>query len=184
MAASSTPQTRAPRARKKQDTPFDRISAWLMLVANLGVLAGLVLVILQLNQNERMIRAQTRHEIASGIIELLADSGGNEQLADVIRRGAIGEPLTPVEQQQYTLRMGALLRLWEDEHYQYRMGLYDEAEFGHERETWKSVLASSKGLIDLWCRTSGNYSAEFAATVTALLPPGRCSDNSPGEPRG
>ena len=174
MAEAGNQRTRAPRAKPQPPIGLERIGAWLTLVANLGVLAGLVLVILQLSQNERMIRAQTRHEIADGIVELLADTAGNPHLADIAFRGQQGEALTPVEQFQFQLRIGALLRIWEDEHYQYRMGLYDEAEFTHERENWKTVLGSSPGLVALWCRSSGNYSAEFAAEVNGLLGPRGC----------
>jgi hypothetical protein len=106
---------------------------------------------------------------------LLSDTAINPGLAEILLRGQRGDPLTPVEQFQFQLRMGALLRIWEDEYYQYRMGLYDEAEFTHERQTWKGLLAESPGTIALWCRTSGNYSAEFAAEIDGLIGRGACA---------
>jgi len=166
----------APRRTRdvKQPTTFDRVSGWLTLAANLGVLGGIVLVILQLNQNERMIRAQTRHDIAMGIVDQLRDTANNAQLAELSVRANAGAELTPAERFQSQLRTGALLRIWEDEHYQYRMGLYDDAEFVHERNNWKGVLAANRGLREVWCRNRDNYSAEFAAEVNALLAPGAC----------
>ena len=175
MAEGGNQRARTARAKPQQATSLERISGWLTIAANLGVLTGIVLVVLQLNQNERMIRAQTRHEIAAGIVELLAGTASNPQLADILYRGQRGEAMTPVERFQFQLRVGALLRIWEDEHYQYRMGLYDEAEFTHERQNWKGVIGSSPGIVALWCRTSGNYSAEFANEVDGLLPPGACA---------
>jgi hypothetical protein len=162
-------------AAAKQSTRFERISAWLMLAANLGVLGGIALVILQLNQNEKMMRAQTRHEIAMGIVDQLTQTASNSQLADVGVRANAGAELTPVEQYQHQLRTGALLRIWEDEHYQYRMGLFDEAEFVRERNNWRGVLATNLGIREVWCRNSENYSAEFAAEVNRLLAPGACA---------
>ena len=67
------------------------------------------------------------------------------------------------------------VRIWEDEHYQYRMGLYDEAEFTHERENWKAVLRSRPGPIALWCRSSGNYSTEFSKEINGLLKSRACA---------
>ncbi len=55
------------------------------------------------------------------------------------------------------------------------MGLYDEAEFRHERQTWKGLLAGSPGTVALWCRTSGNYSAEFAAEIDEVIGSGACA---------
>ena len=178
MAEAGNQRTRAPRAKPQPPTGVERIGAWLTLVANLGVLAGLVLDILQLSQNERMIRAQTRHEIADGIVELLADTAGNPHLADIAFRGQQGEALTPVEQFQFQLRIGALLRIWEDEHYQYRMGLYDEAEFARERNTWKGVLQANHGVLVFWCGNRANFSAEFAAEMNGLLGPRVCDAGS------
>jgi len=162
------------RSTAEQASTFDRVSGWLNLAANLGVLGGIVLVILQLNQNERMIRAQTRHDIAMGIVDQLRDTANNAQLADLTMRTNGGAVLTPGERLQIQLRAGALLRIWEDEHYQYRMGLYDEEEFVHERNNWRGVLAGNPSIRQVWCRNSSNYSSEFAAEVNALLAPGAC----------
>ena len=178
MAIASSPQTRAPRTRKKPATRFDRISGWLTLGANLAVLAGLILVILQLDQNERMIRAQTRHEIAIGIAQLLMDTAGNPQLNELIVRDNEGAELTPAEAYQVQLRLNALFRLWEDEHNQYRMGLYDEAEFARERNTWKGVLQANHGVLVFWCGNRANFSAEFAAEMNGLLGPRVCDAGS------
>ena len=41
---------------------FDRVNRWLTLAANLGLLVGLILVALQLNQNSELARAQLIHE--------------------------------------------------------------------------------------------------------------------------
>ena len=40
----------------------DRLNRWLTLGANLGVLGGLILVILQMNQNEKLIRVQITND--------------------------------------------------------------------------------------------------------------------------
>ena len=44
---------------------------WLTIGANLGVLIGLLLLIAELNQNRDMMRAQVRHDLAMGIVDLL-----------------------------------------------------------------------------------------------------------------
>ena len=41
---------------------FDRLNRWLTLAANLGLLVGLILVALQLNQNSELARAQLINE--------------------------------------------------------------------------------------------------------------------------
>ena len=54
------------------------LTRWLTLGANAGVLIGLVLLIMELDQNRDLMRAQTRHE--------LGDNWRDEKEAWVPRR--------------------------------------------------------------------------------------------------
>jgi len=152
----------------------ERVKTWLSLAANIGALAGLLLVVLQLQQNRELMRAQVRHELAMGIVGLLETPAANPQLASVLRRAAAGEPLTPDEVFQFGLRTNALLRYWEDVHYQYRQGLYDEVEFTRQRAAWRASLAGSVGFIDYWCRVRDLYSPLFREELDGLLEEGGC----------
>ncbi len=51
----------------------------------------------------------------------------------MLRRAGRGEQLTDDEHLQFQLRSNALLRYWEDVHYQYRLGLYDEVEYERQK---------------------------------------------------
>jgi hypothetical protein len=147
-----------------------RLKRWLALGANLGTLLGLLLVVVQLQQNRELMRAQIRHDLAMGIVELLGAPAGNRQLASVLRRGGAGEELTPDEQFQFRVRTNALLRYWEDVHYQYRQGLFDEPEYSRQKEAWRSSLAASKGAVTYWCEVRLLYSPKFMAELDTLLP--------------
>ena len=112
----------------------DRLNRWLALGANVGALVGLLLVVVQLHENRELMRAQIRHDLALGIVDLLNTAASNSQFASVLRRGGLGEQLTADEQYQFRQRTNALLRYWEDVHYQYRQGLFDEAEYSRQKE--------------------------------------------------
>jgi hypothetical protein len=147
----------------------DRLMRWLTIGANLGVLIGLLLLIAELNQNRDMMRAQIRHELAMGIVDLLDTPASNQQLANVLFRGISGEKLTPSEMYQFEMRTNALFRYWEDVHYQYRVGLYDDAEFEKQRDAWKESLERSPLARDYWCKVRLLYSPEFAREMDGLL---------------
>ena len=153
----------------------DRLARWLTIGANLGVLIGLLLLIAELAQNREMMRAQIRHELAMGIVDLLQVPANNDQLADVLLRGATGEELKPTEMYQFEMRTNALFRYWEDVHYQYRIGLYDDTEFSRQRAAWKVSLERSRLAADYWCRVRRLYSPEFALEMDSLLAEGSCS---------
>lgn len=153
----------------------ERLTRWLSLTANGGVLIGLLLVVMQLQQNRALMRAQIRHELAMGIVELLNSPAGNSQLASVLRRGALGEELTPDELYQFRLRSNALLRYWEDVHYQYRLRLYDEVEYSRQKEAWGAALASSAGFVAYWCEVRTLYSPLFMSELDGLLTTHKCA---------
>jgi len=148
----------------------DRLIQSISLAANCVTILGLLLVIIQLQQNRTLMRAQVRHELASTIVELLNSSANNSQLADVLRRAGRGEPLTEDEQLQFRLRSNALLRYWEDVHYQFRLGLYDEVEYSRQKAAWKATFASSVGFVNYWREVRTLYSPPFAAEIDGLLP--------------
>ena len=154
---------------------FESLSSWLALAANLVTITGLLLVLIELNQTQKLTRAQTRHEMSSGIVTLLLDTASNQQLAGVMYRGSQGATLSPAEQFQFDMRSNALLRYWEDVHYQFRMGLYDQEEFKHQRDAWSATLRESRGFRDYWCRVRPLYSQSFADEMNRLLPADACA---------
>lgn len=161
-------------AASKKQLDWSRIGQWLALGANVGVLIGLILVIMELNQNQTMMRAQTRHELASSLVDILMASATNEQLSTVMYRASGGQEVSPEELYQFRMRSNALLRYWENVHYQYRLGLYDEEEFSKQRLVWKRSLTTAPGFRQEWCGTRQLYSSEFAAEMDGMLEPGAC----------
>jgi len=156
----------------------DRLARWLTLGANLGVLAGIVLLIVELDQNRDMMRAQTRHELSMGIVDLLLVPASNEQLADLMYRANAGASLTDRELYQFQLRTNALFRYFEDVHYQYREGLYDDTEFERQRDAWSAAFANSRRMRQYWCTVRSLYSPQFAIEVDQLLGAGACSSTT------
>jgi hypothetical protein len=144
---------------------------WIALAANGGTIIGLLMVIMQLQQNRTLMRAQVRHELATTIVDLLNSSASNSQLASVLRRAALGEQLTEDEQFQFQLRSNALLRYWEDVHYQYRLGLYDGIEYERQKAAWKATFANSVAFVHYWSEVRALYSPSFASEIDGLQPP-------------
>lgn len=174
-----TPPDQRPESKAERRSKFESLSGWLAFGANIVTIAGLVVVIVELDQSEKMTRAQTRHQLSTGIVTLLLDTANNQQLTDVLYRGAQGAQLTPTEEYQFDMRSNALLRYWEDVHYQYRMGLYDEEEFDRQRGAWEAFLRENQGFRGYRCRVRPLYSTSFANAMNRLLPPGGCAHKGP-----
>lgn len=159
----------------------DRLNRWLTLGANIGVLVGIILLIVELDQNREAVQAQTRANLSQGIVDYLGLVAGNAQLASLRRRIDSGEEATIDEQYQYETITRALVRYWENVHYQYRQGLYDDAEFAAHREAIRDYFAYSKAIVEFWCGSKHGMSREFAEEIDGLLTTYTCSNINASE---
>jgi hypothetical protein len=89
-------------------------------------------------------------------------TANNDQLADVILRAETGDLLTDV------------FRYFENVHYQYRVGLYDDHEFERQKIAWGNYMNGSARVPKIWCEYQHVVSAEFAVGLNALLNKGPC----------
>lgn len=147
----------------------DRLAGWLTLGANVAVLIGIVLIVVELDQNRDSMRAQTRNELAAQISELLSMIASDGELASIRRRADAGEELTPDESYRYEVLTIATLRYWENVHYQYRQGLYDSIEFEGHLRAIGSYVRYSAHFPSYWCQIKDRYSPEFADEMDILL---------------
>ena len=152
----------------------EKVNHVVSTVASIGVLLGLLLLAYELNQNREMMRAQIRNEISQGVFDLLSLQAVNLQLADLLDRGNAGEALTSAETQMYTAYNELVFRYWENAHYQYRQGMYDEEEFSKHLDTMGSVLNESDTFMRDWCKNRLRYSAPFAAEMDSMIAGGTC----------
>ncbi|MGI9257193.1 MAG: hypothetical protein ACR2QQ_00015 [Gammaproteobacteria bacterium] len=141
----------------------------LTILANLAVLIGILLLIYELEFNRDMMRAQTRNELAQGIINqinILASDGELQEIIEKVESDA--EDVTQVERNRYRAHVNARFRYWENVHYQYRLDLYDESEFATQTLAWKQFL-DSRQVREIWRATSSSYSPDFAEELESLI---------------
>ena len=139
------------------------------ILANLAVLVGVLLLVYELAQNREMMRAQTRNEMAQGFVSLATQNLNDPEWVELVDRGDRGGELSAIEASQYIRYVFVWFRFWENQHYQYRLGLYDEEEFLKQREAYRNALANRVGFRRYWCGAYATYSTEFAADISQLL---------------
>ena len=144
------------------------------LLANLGVLIGILLLVYELSQNREMMRAQTRAALSQSLMDMTFQLLVDDTVVDILYRGRLGEPLTDLERGRYRGLANIQFRYQENVHYQYRLGLYDDEEFAAQRETWKEQVYRNKGLVEVWCTKTARYSPEFEAEINSLLTIHKC----------
>lgn len=136
------------------------------IIGGIGIIASLVFVGVQLEQNSDSLRAQTRSDVAKSITDLIVTYANSPYLAELT--GIDSENRELVSQLRFANFNQAKLRMWENIHYQYRNGLYEESEFTKEREAWKGQFIYP-GMREVYCQSRELYSDPFVAELDSLL---------------
>ena len=151
---------------------LDRLNQFIQIAANFGVILSITFLAFELSQNREMMKAQTRHEMSQGIVDLLLTEATNPEINRILNRGISGEEITGAELERLEIMMNAYFRYWEDVHYQYRAGLYDDSEFSRQKQSWANLL-KSRSALEHWCGVRDRHSETFVIEMDSLLP-GEC----------
>ena len=156
----------------------DRLNRWLTLGANLGVFAGIILLLIELDQNRDLVKAQTRHAIADQYVNFMQETVNSGEVADIVIRVIDGDELTRQELLRYQFRLRIWFRIAANVHYQYGQGLFDELEFTSIKENWRGYASNSPGVADVWCLDRKNHPARFRAEMDAVILNLECVEQS------
>jgi len=147
----------------------DRVNRWLTLGANLGVLVGIILLLVELDQNREMMKAQIRHQIASEEANFAFETAHNRDVLEIVTRASRGEELEDFDMMQYGWRLAGWFKLQENIHYQARNGLFDESEYRGIKTQWKQFASTSPNLVSIWCVWRMNFSKDFRDDFDSVI---------------
>ena len=151
-----------------RSTKLDR---WLSWLANIGVIAGIVFLALEIRLNTEMIRSQTRDSITEKQLTLFEWFATD---AENIRIREAGDKLElkpeSVEFAQYAWMIAGNFRLWENEWYQYQQGLFEPNEFQPRINIWRRMLNDTPGMRHVWEEYQGpGYAPDFRELIDSLI---------------
>ena len=158
----------------------ERINKWVTLGANLGVLIGLVVLIMELDQNSDLVRAQIHQARADNFVAHRMNLADTELLLPaIVKFRAAGGPndvtalskLDPVERERLRRYYGALLAGYDNLYFQYRNGLLDEDFYSVRVVTTVRRLAplwSKLGLIKLGAENP-RVTKSFATEIERII---------------
>lgn len=149
---------------------MDKLNRWLTLLANVGVIAGIVFLGIEIRQNTEMVRSQTRDSITEKQIAVFEWWATDTESNRIRRQGDQLElDFDSPEGHQYFWMIAGNLRLWENEWYQYKRGLFEPEEFEPRINIWRR-LVNIPGVVYVWENgQSDAFSPEFTALIDSLI---------------
>ena len=151
---------------------MEKLNQWLTLAANFGVIAGLIFLGLEIQQNTISTRMAARENATQGHIDYLGYLLDDTVLARANEKLSNNQPVDGLEDNQMRIFLQMRWRHYERVYYQYRNDLISDQEWaGFEA----GIMRSFRDENDLW-RMSGNVwardkerlSQQFAEYVEGL----------------
>jgi len=149
---------------------LSNLNEWLTLLTNVGVLAGIVFLGIEMQQNTQMMHAQTRDSVTDKLMNWYIEISTDQNAAELLYKGNQGEILPDtVESLAYSFMVLSNLRMWENEWYQYQIGLFDETEFNPRLFSWGNLVRGLPGYASIWENASDTFSPDFRELIDGLM---------------
>ena len=148
---------------------FDQLNRWLALAANVGVIAGILLLYFEIQQNNDQLAAQSRalrHELRSNDANRVFFD--DQILYEALNKTAASEELTGRESFVLQRWVHQTFLNWEFAYFEYVQGYVSEEELNIQ--SWQSTLRNLPFMIDQWeLSKESRYSESFIQFVQANI---------------
>ena len=141
----------------------DKINRWLTLAANIGVLAGIIFLAMEVQQNNEILSAQARRDQLDARSAAGAMVITNSDLAEITYKASNGEKLTPYEEYRFGRWAYQVFRNWEWQYDEYLEGTLSEGDL--PVIGWAGQFRNFPILQDVWGERKANLSPEFVQFI-------------------
>lgn len=141
----------------------------IQLLANLGVIAGIVFLAVEINQNTEMMEAQmsqARTEAAMAEAQSLYNS---EYVLPLLESIDQGQPLSNVDRQRFMHYLRAFNRNQDNQLWLYGQGLLGENIPRSIRRAVRTEIAARPLAREIWASTKDIYTDEYIEMVDKIV---------------
>ena len=139
----------------------DSMNRWLTLGANLGVVAGLVFLAVELNQNTKATIAAASEVATNQSLDYFALGMDNQVIARARYKHSVGEDLSAFEKNQLWWHQYYNFRIFENIFLQFRRGYYEEREWKRYEKIIHFRLTTDPFAQQMWEDRAFSWTREF-----------------------
>ena len=144
------------------------INEGVSLIANIGVIGSIIFLGLEMQQNTEMMQSRTRNSIVEHQLFQYGRVLDNTEIFDIRQKLNSNLDVTETERNQFHFYVFSQLRMWENEFYQYQMGLFDAEEFDARRIAWGRVM-SFDASVERWKIAEETFDPDFRVYLNAII---------------
>ena len=165
-------------AQLSNTTRGDRIATWLAIGANLGVVLGLALLIIELRQNTKIVEAQMHQSRTEAAMSDQQASYNSDYVPPLLVKVRKGDKLSDEEEIRYEALFRSFNRNMDNQLWQYNHGYLGSNIPRSIRIAVRAQIGSSVVGLENWEQFKLQYTDEYIAFVERAI-----ADLRPKEPR-
>lgn len=145
---------------------FDRFSKWVTMLANIGVVAGIIFLAVEVHQNNTALEQNTAVSTAQAVFQInnqLEPSyrilAQNSVMAELLAKGHENpDSLSKIEADQFSYWMRATINAHEASYFYYVNGIIKEEDFGGYINAFCARITTNGGRW--WWENNSKYFAD------------------------
>jgi hypothetical protein len=147
---------------------LDSTNRWLTLAANIGVMAGIIFLAVELQQNTMATQLSAAGSFQDGFSEVELFIAGSPEFSELLDKGRTGADISAPEQLRLAVFYGTVLRQWQINHLQYISGALNEDVWLGSRNYMAQILEEDIGLFNRWKTGKNHFSPRFNEMIESL----------------
>ena len=148
---------------------LDTLNAWLSLIANVAVIAGIAFLAIEVSQNTLQTKLQTSSSFQDTFTSVELNIASSNELLEALVRSQKGEELTEVDRLRVLVFYRAVLRGYQSSYYQSLAGIIDKEIWAGEKNQMIQSFGFDKGMADYWQQNKSLYTTEFNSLIESFL---------------
>ena len=142
---------------------------WLTLAANVGVLAGIAFLAVEINLSTQAMNAASRDESVAHTLSFFEQAMDNQVIALAEYKRSSGAKLDGFERAQLLKYQYYNLKIFENIYVQYQRGLFSDEEWVKYRRILKAIFGSNDIALEMWNSSKDHWVDDFQREVEILL---------------
>ncbi|TDG12850.1 hypothetical protein E2F43_14925 [Seongchinamella unica] len=144
-------------------------TAWMEVLANIGVLAGIIFLTIEVSQNTLATKSEASLAIQTSISESISDLSSNPEVFDVIAKVYAEEELTEKERLLASFRFHSTLTMMEGALMQYQLGVIDMSVINSFDDELYELTHSSEFARWNWKNQANSFSPQMQRHVAEVI---------------
>ncbi len=146
----------------------DRLNRWVSLGANIAVLAGILFLAFELQQNTLATQLEAASNFHNSYSEIELLIAGSPEFAALLQKGRRGDELSDTDQFRLSAFYGNVLFQWQFNHFQHSSGALDDQIWEGNRVKWSQIIHEDRGLLSHWRANKLQFGPAFNSMLNSM----------------